>query len=395
MLSMLPARFKRFLGVLLGTAWLAWIFLPPRAAAPPGALAASMVCLNEFLPRACATRPNDAHVAASQTFIELYNGGAAAVDVGGWVLKVDSASYTIPGGTSLASGAYKAFSSSTTGLSFPAQGTVRLLDAGGASVDQKGYGSPLCNLSFGRYPNGGSQWYGNLMPSPGGPNTLATATALPAPTRTPTRVSTATPGVAPSATPGVAPSATPIISATRTPTRAAQTPTSPAGTASATSSLGTATPTGAALPCLSEFMPAPRWVDWDGDGTANYTDEWIELYNPSSEEIDLQGWQLDDRAGGGSRPYTFPAGSRLGAGTYGVCFQHQTGLALNNDGDDVRLLDPLGQEVDRFSYVLTEPDASYSRVGGCGGRWVRDQVPSPGQPNPTPPALYLPLIWKA
>jgi hypothetical protein len=61
----------------------------------------------------------------------------------------------------------------------------------------------------------------------------------------------------------------------------------------------------------------------------------------------------------------------------------------------VRLLDPLGQEVDRFSYVLTEPDASYSRVGGCGGRWVMDQVPSPGQPNPTPPALYLPLIWKA
>lgn len=139
-------------------------------------------------------------------------------------------------------------------------------------------------------------------------------------------------------------------------------------------------------------MPAPRYVDWDGDGTANYADEWIELHNPSAEEIDLRGWQLDDRAGGGSRPYTFSAGSRLGAGAYGIYFQRQTGLALNNDGDDVRLLDPAGREVDWFSYALTAPDASYSRLGGCGGRWVMDQAPSPGQPNPMPPALYLPLI---
>ncbi len=356
---------------------------------PRPALAAAAVCLNEFLPRACSAPPNGVRLSASQTFIELYNGGADAVDMGGWVLRVDSSSYTIPSGTTLAGGAYKAFSASATGLSFAPQGTVRLLDSGGASVDQKSYSSARCNLSFGRYPNGGSTWYDSLAPSPGGPNVLATATALPAPTRTPTRAPTATvgpgPSVAPSATRST-PQATQSAPATSAPTHP------PEGTASAAPSPSTVTPSAEARPCLSEFMPAPRYVDWDGDGTANYADEWIELYNPGAEEIDLRGWQLDDRAGGGSNRYIFPAGSRLGAGAYGVYFQDQTKLALNNDGDDVRLLDSGEQEVDRVHYALTAPDAAYTRLGGCGGTWVMDQTPSPGKANPRPAALHLPLI---
>lgn len=125
---------------------------------------------------------------------------------------------------------------------------------------------------------------------------------------------------------------------------------------------------------------------------ANYADEWIELYNPGTEEIDLHGWQLDDRAGGGSNRYTFPAGARLSAGDYGLYYQRQTGLALNNNGDDVRLIAPDGREVDRFAYTLAAPDASYARRGGCTVTWAMDQAPSPGQPNPAPPDLYLPLI---
>ncbi len=403
--NLLPARPRRSVELLrgvrpillLGVALSVLCRWPVKAAAPHEALpaaapAAAALCINEFLPRVCAAPPSDARLAAAQTFIELYNRGAETVEVGGWTLKVGSASYTIPAGTSLAGGAYLV---SAKGLSFSAQGTVALLDAGGASVDQKGYNSPRCNLSLGRYPNGGSTWYDSLAPSPGGPNVLATATALPAPTRTPTRIPTATvaPSVAPTAT-----NATPKATQTPTPASPPTTPTgatgsmTPPGTATATPSPGTATPSADAQPCLSEFMPAPRYVDWDGDGTANYADEWIELYNPSTEELDLSGWQIDDRAGGGSRPYTFPARSHLGAGAYGAYYQRQTGLALNNDGDDVRLVDPDGREVDRATYVVTAPDASYSRVGGCGGHWVMDLAPSPGQPNPRPPALYLPLI---
>ena len=40
---------------------------------------------------------------------------------------------------------------------------------------------------------------------------------------------------------------------------------------------------------LNEFLPSPA-SDWDGDGTANAEDEWIEFYNPSDAWIDLSGW---------------------------------------------------------------------------------------------------------
>ena len=198
-----------------------------------------------------------------KTFIELYNWGTDAVDVGGWTLTVSSRLTPSRQGTSLASGAYLV---SAKGLSFPAQGTVTLLDASGASVDQKGYNSPRCNLSFGRYPNGGSTWYDSLAPSPGGPNALATATALPAPTRTPTRTPTATPGVSPSPTQGLAPTATQGVAptATRTATRTTQVPTSPAGTASATSSPSTATPSAecSTLPERVHARTAVRGLGW-------------------------------------------------------------------------------------------------------------------------------------
>jgi len=369
---------KRALGVFLGVALLALLLLPAGVAAPRRALAATTVCINEFLPLVCATSSGGMHGATSQTFIEIYNWGTDPVDLSGWAVKAGSASFTIPSGTALASRAYYCI----TGVGLALEGEVVLLDASGNSLDQKEYDQPRCNLSFGRYPDGSDNWRDDLPPSPGGPNNPPMPTASPTTRPTLTRTFTR----APTATPSVRPSATPSKPAAFTPS---------AGTASATPSLSTvtATPSSATRACLSEFMPAPREVDWDGNGVANYEDEWIELYNPSAEEIDLQGWQLDDRAGGGSRPFTFPAGSHLGAGAYGVYYQHQTGLALNNDGDDVRFLNPLGGEMERTSYVLTAPDASYTRLGGCDGHWVMDQPPSPGQPNPRPPTVHLPIIY--
>ena len=320
----------------------------------------------------------------------------------GWTLEGASARYTIPAGAPLRSGGYLVAKS----LSFPLEGRVILRDADDAQVDFKDYHNPSCGRSVGRYPDGGTKWFDDLIPSPGGPNTLVTATA-PAATRTSTRIQTATPRPGPSATPAVAPSATARATArttpgataselvTKEPTHPATTATSPASTASPSATLSAFTPTAIARaqPCLSEFLPAPRNVDWDGNGVVSYADEWIEVYNPGTEEIDLGGWQLDDRAGGGSNRYTFPVGEHVGAGSYGVYYQRQTGLALNNNGDDVRLVDPDGRGVDRFTYTLTAPDASYARRGGCASAWAMDQVPSPGGPNPGPHGLYLPLIY--
>ena len=38
-------------------------------------------------------------------------------------------------------------------------------------------------------------------------------------------------------------------------------------------------------------------TDWNGDGSmGSYSDQYVELYNPTSEAIDIGGWYLDDIA---------------------------------------------------------------------------------------------------
>jgi hypothetical protein len=36
---------------------------------------------------------------------------------------------------------------------------------------------------------------------------------------------------------------------------------------------------------LNELLPDPDDIDWDGDGTVDSTDEWIELFNPGEHAI--------------------------------------------------------------------------------------------------------------
>jgi hypothetical protein len=172
------------------------------------------------------------------------------------------------------------------------------------------------------------------------------------------------------------PPATPTATPTVTPTP----------TASATpSATPTATATWPAVAIeLSEFLPAPHDVDWDGDGQMNGNDEWIELHNRAAVTVDLGGWRLDDIASGGSSPYLIPTGSTIAGGGYRLFFHSETGLTLNNDGDTVRLLYPDGLPAEETSYGSALYDRSFSKTEF--GTWTRDYPPSPGGPNlaPTP-----------
>ena len=58
---------------------------------------------------------------------------------------------------------------------------------------------------------------------------------------------------------------------------------------------------------INEFLPDPYSL---------YSEEWIELYNPTGAGIDLSGYILDDIIGGGTSPYTFPQGSSISAYGY-------------------------------------------------------------------------------
>ena len=81
---------------------------------------------------------------------------------------------------------------------------------------------------------------------------------------------------------------------------------------------------------LSEIMPNPEGTDTDT--------EWIEIYNTSTTDINLGNWSLYD-AEGGSAPFVFPANTVVEAQDFLVIYRNESGLALNNDTDSVRLFD--------------------------------------------------------
>ncbi|HET9529217.1 MAG TPA: lamin tail domain-containing protein, partial [Blastocatellia bacterium] len=68
--------------------------------------------------------------------------------------------------------------------------------------------------------------------------------------------------------------------------------------------------------------------------------------NPTQSQVNLAGWKLRDRAGNTfTLSGSIPAGSRLT-----IVLSPNT-MPLNNDGDDVKLIDPQGQIKHRVSYT--------------------------------------------
>jgi hypothetical protein len=116
---------------------------------------------------------------------------------------------------------------------------VRLLGPDSAQIDSFVYTRALPDRSFSRTGEGAGEWTDAYPASPGQLN-------LP-----------------PTPTPTATPAATRTAMATTTPTATA-----------------TSIPAGIVL---NELLPDPEFVDWDGNGTAGFADEWIELYNGGSD----------------------------------------------------------------------------------------------------------------
>ncbi len=82
---------------------------------------------------------------------------------------------------------------------------------------------------------------------------------------------------------------------------------------------------------ISEFLPNPEGSD---------DSEWIELFNQSDKELDLNGFMIDDQEGG-SKPYQFSSTTIL-ANSFLLVKRQDSKISLNNSGDSVRLLRPDG-----------------------------------------------------
>lgn len=133
---------------------------------------------------------------------------------------------------------------------------------------------------------------------------------------------------------------------------------------------------------INEIIPEPA-----GDSD----DEMIELRNLSQYPIDITDWQLDDIADGGSSFYTFPVNTIIPAGGYYIVYKSTSGISLNNDGDQVRLLWANSTLSSDIVYSKTKIGESYSRRDD--GSWEWTAILTPGSPNQFPvPIADQPVI---
>lgn len=125
---------------------------------------------------------------------------------------------------------------------------------------------------------------------------------------------------------------------------------------------------------INEFLPDPEGDDY----SAAPAGEWVELYNNSTIEIDLNGWKLKDDDGHelvinsdktNGVGTIISSGGKLRVYRKGPEETSGSGFIMNNNGDTVFLLKPDNALVDSFSYTFTLEGKSYKREPDGIGTW--------------------------
>jgi len=126
-----------------------------------------------------------------------------------------------------------------------------------------------------------------------------------------------------------------------------------------------------AAPLITEFVASNRNSLVDGDGRAS---DWIEIYNPDGETLDLSGYHLTDDPEVPTK-YTFPDGTMVSSGEYLVVFASgqvdstytdaggnlHTNFSLNAGGEYLALNAPGGATLQEFApkFVKQFEDISF------------------------------------
>ena len=119
--------------------------------------------------------------------------------------------------------------------------------------------------------------------------------------------------------------------------------------------------------------------------------DWIEIYNSSSNSVDISGWGLSDRLDHG-RKWQFPQGTVIGAGEYKVVMcdrmtdrnsaaePHEAFKVGKQKMETITLTDPTGRVLDKVNLPEMRTDVSYGRTLGIAGLFYYD-TPTPFQAN--------------
>ncbi|MGD0576452.1 MAG: lamin tail domain-containing protein [Candidatus Staskawiczbacteria bacterium] len=103
------------------------------------------------------------------------------------------------------------------------------------------------------------------------------------------------------------------------------------------------------------------------------TQEWIELYNSNNFDVDLSGWQLQDKQGT-ITTFTIPASTKILANGFLFFKRPETNIMLNNDADGLNLITPGVKIVDSVDFVSAPLNLSYNKINS-GWRWSTTLTP--------------------
>ncbi|MFA4941130.1 MAG: lamin tail domain-containing protein, partial [Patescibacteria group bacterium] len=106
--------------------------------------------------------------------------------------------------------------------------------------------------------------------------------------------------------------------------------------------------------------------------------EWIELKNIGVDRVNLFGWKLDDIEGG-SLPYKINHDLWIESGGFYLAERSETGLALNNSNESVRLFNNSDELIDEVDYEKSFSGESYARAENK--KWFWTTVVTPGEEN--------------
>ncbi|MCD6149280.1 lamin tail domain-containing protein [bacterium] len=119
---------------------------------------------------------------------------------------------------------------------------------------------------------------------------------------------------------------------------------------------------------INELLPNPKGSDREN--------EYIELYNYGDKEIDLENWEFKDAN-------ILKKGNKKGKKLSGIIAPKKYSafyktVSLNNNGDEIKLFNPNGDEIDSVGYGKAKENFSYSFKGG---KWEWTPFLTPGEVN--------------
>ncbi len=298
--------------------------MPTPTATPAPIIYSSEIHVSEFL-------PNPDGDDSELEFIELHNASSSAVDVSGWIIDTGPTSrFTIPLGTSMGAGEFLTFFSAAHDISLSNSGDrIQLIRPDMALQDDIIYTTTKEGYSYNRSDNG--SYEPSFTPTP---NAMNMITVSPTPTPRSTSAKQAKPTALPEA------DEERIVYEF------------------------------SSLLVLHEVLPNPVGSDEQA--------EFIEIKSLDTKSVRLAGWTITDASK--KSGYRFPNEAVIGAKKIIILYRDTTKIALNNNTDVVKLIDPNGKIISTLTYTSPVPEGqSWSRDEG--GTYAWTETPTPGKEN--------------